>query len=180
VERPDVHSRPGLVADPLLDSELTSVPTNDEDKAPFSSIPLHELLALEYDAPEEPGDSAEVRMPVRPEAFGFTRNLHGGAIATMVDLACALAAVRSSGFDPSTESLVTADMHIRYMGRPRTDAVVARAQVTRAGRQLIVIECKVIDDGDHLVASADFSMMKVPLRRPLTPGSAPEPGAPEL
>src|SRR5690606_35337937 len=101
-------------------------------------IPLHELLALELVDAEPGSDVAEVRMPVRPDAFGFTANLHGGAIATLVDVACALAAARRSGFDPAVESLVTADMHVRYLGRPRSDVVSAQAQVVKVGSQLIV------------------------------------------
>lgn len=145
-------------------------------------IPLHELLELDWDTPDEGSPRAEVRMPVQPNAFGFTANLHGGAIATMVDVACAMAAARFSGFDPFKESLVTADMHVRYLGRAKTDMVVARAEVVRKGRQLIVVECKVADSDDNLVATADFSMMIVPLRGPLNPaGAAPvEHGAPEL
>jgi uncharacterized protein (TIGR00369 family) len=143
-------------------------------------IPIHDLLGLEFDFHAGPGDTAEVTMPVHPNAFGFTGNLHGGAIATMVDLACALAAARSSGFDPEVESLVTADMHIRYLGRPRTDTVVARARVLRVGSQLIVIDCAVVDGDDHLIAAADFSMMKVPLRRPLPGGAVGGSGEPEL
>ena len=132
-----------------------------------SGIPLHDLLAFEFEAPEIGSPVAEVRMPVRPEAFGFTRNLHGGAIATLVDLACALAAARCSGHDPHEESLVTADMHVRYLGRPNTDTT-ARAEVVRVGSQLIVVECKVRDGEDRVIASADFSMMRVSLRRPLS------------
>jgi len=132
------------------------------------NIPLHEFLELEYLDAEDGSGIGEVRMPVKPTAFGFTQNLHGGAIATMVDLACALAAVRSTTFDPSVESLVTADMHVRYVGRPRPDHVVARAEVVRSGSQLIVVDCKVSDENGHVGASADFSMWKVPLRRPLT------------
>ena len=145
-------------------------------------IPLHELLELDWDTPDEGSPRAEVRMPVQPNAFGFTANLHGGAIATMVDVACAMAAARFSGFDPFKESLVTADMHVRYLGRAKTDMVVARAEVVRKGRQLIVVECKVADSDDNLVATADFSTMIVPLRGPLNPaGAAPvEHGAPEL
>jgi uncharacterized protein (TIGR00369 family) len=143
-------------------------------------IPLHELLGLEFESPPPGSDTAEVCMPVRPEAFGFTANLHGGAIATLVDVACALAAAQRSGFDPQRESLVTADMHVRYLGRPRTDTVFARAQVVRVGSQLIVVECKVTDAEDHVIATADFSMMKVPLRGPLAPGVERAPGAPEL
>jgi uncharacterized protein (TIGR00369 family) len=143
-------------------------------------IPLHELLGFEFTAPPEGSTVAEVHMPVRPQAFGFTSNLHGGAIATLVDLACALAAARASGFDPETESLVTADMHVRYLGRPGTDRVTARAEIVRMGSQLIVIDCRITDGADHVVAVADFSMMRVPLRRPLDPSIVGEPGDPEL
>lgn len=162
-----------------------SEPTAAEDptaggRARGDEIPLHALLQLEFEAPDEGSGVAEVRMPVAPGAFGFTANLHGGAIATMVDLACALAAARSTNFDPYRQSLVTADMHVRYLGRPRTDTVIARAEVVRVGSQLIVVECKVRDEEDHVIASADFSMMIVSLRRPLAPGIESEPGDPEL
>ncbi len=143
-------------------------------------IPLHDLLGFEFGDPEPDSPVAEVHMPVRPEAFGFTANLHGGAIATLVDLSCALAAARATNFDPTTESLVTSDMHIRYLGRPRTDRVTARSEIVRLGSQLIVIDCRVVDADDHLVATADFSMMRVPLRRPLEPHTTVGPGGPEL
>ena len=77
-------------------------------------------------------------------------------------------------------SLVTADMHVRYLGRPRTDTVSARSRIVRLGSQLIVVECKVVDLEAHVIASADFSMMRVPLRRPLSPGVEGRPGDPEL
>lgn len=139
-----------------------------------SGIPLHDFLGLTFDFDSGPADTAEVHMPVRAEALGFTRNLHGGAIATMIDLACALAAARSIGFDPETESLVTSDMHIRYLGRAGEDEVIAHANVLRTGSKLIVIECKVVDHDDHLVAVADFSMMRVPLRQRAVEGAVPQ------
>ncbi len=149
------------------------------------TIPLHDLLALDFERPDHGARTSEVTMPVAANALGFTGALHGGAIATLVDLACALAAARFSGFNPLKESLVTADMHLRYLGRPRSDEVVAKARVVKAGAQLIVVSCDVVggtdDDGaDHLVATADFSAMIVPLRLPMTAGSEGEPGDPEL
>jgi uncharacterized protein (TIGR00369 family) len=131
------------------------------------TIPLHDLLDLQVQ-PEVDGVSySDVLMPVKAGAFGFTGNLHGGAIATLVDLACAIAAVRATTFDMTRESLVTSDMHLRYVGRPRTANVIGRAEVVRVGSQLIVIDCKVIDEEGHLVAVADLSMMRVTLRTPL-------------
>jgi len=143
-------------------------------------IPLHHMLGLQYRAPEPGVGHAEVRMPIAPEALGFTGSLHGGAIATMVDLACALAAVGISGFDPARETMVTSDMHVRYLGRPRTDSVIAKADVVKRGRQLIVVTCDVVDDDEHLVAHADFSMMIVALRTPMDGSQPVVPGAPEL
>lgn len=160
--------------------------TEDQPRgAPAVDIPLHTLLELSFDRPDIGERVAEVSMPVAPNAFGFTGNLHGGAIATLVDLACALAAARFSGFDPMKESLVTADMHVRYLGRPKADTVVARAEVVKVGSQLIVVECQVIggedhEGAEHVIAIADFSMMIVPLREPLTAEVQGEPGDPEL
>jgi uncharacterized protein (TIGR00369 family) len=71
-------------------------------------------------------------------------------------------------------------MHVRYLGRPKSDWVRAEAQVVRVGRQLIVVECKVLDDEDRIIASADFSSMIVPLRDPLRPEMAADPLAPEI
>ena len=44
----------------------------------------------------------------------------------------------------------------------------------------LVIDCKVADGDGHVIAVADFSMMRVPLRRPLGPSVTGEPGDPEL
>ena len=141
--------------------------TTENSEPERTSIALHDLLGLEFTWETGPGDTAEVRMPVRPASFGFTNNLHGGAIATMVDLACALAAARSTGHDPAVETLITTDMHVRYLGRARTDVVTAKASVVRAGSQLVVVDCDVVDGNGHTIAAADVSMMRVPLRRPI-------------
>jgi acyl-coenzyme A thioesterase PaaI-like protein len=45
--------------------------------------------------------------------------------------------------------------------------VRAEARVMRAGRQLIVVEIRVVDDLGNVIAFADFSAMLVPLREPL-------------
>ncbi len=149
-------------------------------RQPGDPIPLHELLELEFLDPVEGSTVAEVRMPVQPNAFGFTANLHGGAVATVVDCACALAAARAMDFDPMKESLVTVDMHVRYLGRPRTGAVIGRAELVKLGSTIIVVECKVVDEDEHVIATADFSMMRVTLRQPLSSAVVGRPGDPEL
>jgi uncharacterized protein (TIGR00369 family) len=143
-----------------------------------SDTPLHELLDLEI---VEMGERhAVVSMPVREQAFNSTGNLHGGAIATLIDVAAGTAAARGSGFEHGKQSLVTADLHVRYLGRPHGDLVFARAEVVKAGRQLVIVECRVTDLEERIVASADFSMMIVPLRQPIRPMATAKATDPDL
>lgn len=144
----------------------------------FDETPLHRLLGLRLVSYDE--REVVVEMPVRPEAFNSTGNLHGGAIATLVDVAAGTAAALGSSFRPGVNSIVTADLHVRYLGRPRTDTVRAYASVLRAGRSLVVVECRVRDAAGRVIAAADFSAMVVPRREPLRPTPAAVPTDPDL
>jgi uncharacterized protein (TIGR00369 family) len=130
-----------------------------------ASTPLHQVLGLEF-VDSEPG-VVTVEMPVAPGAFNGSGNLHGGAIATLVDVASGSAAARAGTFRPGENTLVTADLHVRYLGRPKGRVARAEARVMRAGRQLIVVECRVADELGNVIAFADFSAVVVPLRQPL-------------
>jgi uncharacterized protein (TIGR00369 family) len=145
----------------------------------FSVTPLHQLLGITI---REPDDSGVVvaEMPVRPDAFNMSGNLHGGALATLIDVAGGSCAGRASGFDPLTQSLVTADLHVRYLGRPKGDTVRAEARALRTGRMLIVVEIRVLDPHDNVIASGDFSAMVVPRREPLEGARSSDPAAPDL
>lgn len=160
---------------------IVDLPESDREvvrSALRRDTPIHELLGLEI---VEVGERhAVVSMPVRAEAFNSTGNLHGGALATLIDVAAGTAAARGSGFEPGRQSIVTADLHVRYLGRPHGDMVYARGEVLKAGRQLIVVDCKVSDAEKRVIASADFSMMIVPLRKPLRPMSGAKDTDPDL
>jgi uncharacterized protein (TIGR00369 family) len=145
----------------------------------FHETALHKLLGLRFSETDEPG-VVRVEMPVRAEAFNASGNLHGGAIATLVDVAAGSCAARASGFDPLTQSLVTADLHVRYLGRPKGDTIVAEARLMRAGRMLIVVEIRVTDPGGNVIAFADFSSMVVPRRDPLEAATGSDPRSPDL
>jgi uncharacterized protein (TIGR00369 family) len=157
---------------PPLDPELERI----RDSA--FQMPLHKLLGLQF-IPRDDG-VVVVEMPVRHEAFNGSGNLHGGAIATLVDVAGGSCAARASGFDPLRQGIVTADLHVRYLGRPKTDMVRAEARVMRAGRMLIVVEVRVLDSLDNLIAFADFSSMVVSRREPLEGAADSDPSQPDL
>lgn len=128
---------------------------------------LHEHLALEL--VEIGARHAVISMPIRSQALNSMGNLHGGAIATLIDVAAGAAAAQGSAFQQGVQSLVTVDLHVRYLGRPRGEMVYARAEVIKAGRQLVIVGCQVTDTQERVIASADFSMMIVSLRQPLRP-----------
>ena len=75
---------------------------------------------------------------------------------------------------------MTADLHVRYLGRPKGDLVRAHAKVLKAGRQLVVVETQVTDERDRIIAVSDFSSMIVPLRQPLRPSPTAEQKHPDI
>ncbi|MHB8671883.1 MAG: PaaI family thioesterase [Acidimicrobiales bacterium] len=131
---------------------------------PLLEVPLHQMLGLRVVQLDDP---VIVEMPVAAGSLNSSGNLHGGAIATLIDVAGGTAAARGSTFEPGRNTIVTADLHVRYLARPRTATVRAEARLVRAGRQLVVVECRVLDGEDRVLAVADFSSMVVPLRQPL-------------
>jgi uncharacterized protein (TIGR00369 family) len=134
-------------------------------RARFNVTPLHDLLGLEFIETDD--GSVMVQMPVAEPAFNQTGNLHGGAIATLIDVVGGSTAARASAFQPGENTLVTADLHVRYLGRPNGDWVRGEGRVMHAGRSLIVVEVKVTDPENRVIAWADFSSMVVSLRKPL-------------
>lgn len=172
---------PGRPQGPGGTVRIVDLPESDQKSlrtALRHDTPLHDLLGLELVEIGE--EHAVLSMPIRSQAFNSTGNLHGGAIATLIDVAAGTAAARGSGFEPGRQSLVTADLHVRYLGRPHGDVVYATARVLKAGRQLIVVECRVADIEERVIAAADFSMMIVPLRKPLRPVATAKDTDPDL
>ena len=145
-------------ADGGLDPELVALM-----REAFDDVPLHKLLGLQVVDVGRPG-VATMAIPLGANVLGRTGQLHGGAISILCDLACAAAASTASTYDPLTTALVSADLHVRYLGPTKGHTVRAEAQVIRAGRTLIVVEAQVKDDTDCLLAVADFSAMLVPHR----------------
>ena len=175
-----VSDVPPAVPERARPVRVADLPEDEQDRmqSMLHEIPMHALLGIEL---VELGDVYSIlSMPVREQAFNSTGNLHGGAVATLIDVAAGTAAALGSGFRPGKQSLVTADLHVRYLGRPHGNIVYARAETLKAGRQLFVVECRVTDSDDRVIASADFSMMIVPLRAPLRPTVGAKPTDPDL
>ena len=113
------------------------------------AAPFHRLLGFELVALDAKAGSASVRMPRRPE---FNRSdseagIHGGAIASLIDIAgdYALAVLVGGG-------VPTIDLRIDYL-RPAIDtALIAVAHVVKSGRMIAIVDIAVRDEAGKLVA----------------------------
>src|SRR4051794_13867369 len=122
----------------------------------FLVVPLHQQLGLQVVDVGHAGTAA-MAVPIRDSALGNPGQLPGGVIAGLFDLVCAAAATPSGAYAPMPQALVTADLHVRYLGAAKGSLATARADVVKAGRTLIVVEATMTDELDPLTPRADFS-----------------------
>ena len=148
------------VTDPSTDTDEVM---RDLMQAAFAGVPIHDLIGI--DLKEVGGGRAVVEIPLAGGALSSFGTLHGGAVAVLLDVTCAAAASTATSVDHSTHTLVTADLHVRYLGRARGESVRAEARVVKGGRSLIVIEADVTDGTGAVVAVADMAMSVVPHAR---------------
>ena len=104
----------------------------------------------------EPGD--EGRGQVHLDAGDEHRNphgtVHGGGLATMLDVAMGTAVATAGGEAPVTVSLT-----VTYLEPGRPGRLTASARVRKRGKRLIVVEGQVEQDGDVVAdALATFSV----------------------
>ena len=79
--------------------------------------------------------------------------VHGGAIATLIDYTGGGAVIALTG-----RGGPTADLHVRYLSGVRSGPVRADARILKGGRQLVVVEVRVTDGDDRLVAVGDLAL----------------------
>ncbi|WP_291270352.1 PaaI family thioesterase [Geothrix sp.] len=103
----------------------------------------------------DPGLAVMVLVPTKAVINGGRGNVNGGVLATMADMASALAL--STAFDGAMP-FATSDLHIRYL-EPARGEVRGEAQVMRISGRSGILECR-LTCGDHLVAlsTANFAI----------------------
>ncbi len=81
-------------------------------------------------------------------------SVHGGVIATMLDVAMSGAVQETGGDSPVTVSLT-----VTYLEPGRPGRLEATAQVRKRGKRLLVVQGEVVQDGDVVAdALATFSI----------------------
>ena len=122
--------------------------SSDSERAPAtwrSSPPFYHHLGLQLEALAD-GRSA-IRLPFRKE-YGNTRGeMHGGAVAALVDAAMSQA-VRSTIEMGSRVATIT--MTLNYLAPAHGD-LTARGTVVKGGRSVIFAEAEVTDERGQAV-----------------------------
>ena len=112
-------------------------------------VPFAKLLGIEVDS-VEPGH-AVLSMKLRDDLMRNNDIAHGGAIATLIDSAMAIAIMAQLA---ENERTVTVDLTIHYL-RPISEGTArASARVIRAGKRVITVSAELFDDAGKLSATA--------------------------
>lgn len=92
---------------------------------------------------------SHLSLPLHPDNSNHFGNVHGGAVATLLDVAMASAA---RSLHPET-GVVTVGMTLSYL-RGATGDLQATGRVRQAGRSLVFCEGEVTDASGQVVATA--------------------------
>ncbi|MFT3972132.1 MAG: PaaI family thioesterase [Amaricoccus sp.] len=118
----------------------------------FGTYFLARLLDLDITYPE---GKCVVRMPVRDFQFNPIGCLHGGMIATVMDISMGHLLRHSYGVGGAT-----LEMKVQYLRAITGGTVRAEAQFLRRGRRLAFVESRLYDEADRLavVATSTWKM----------------------
>jgi uncharacterized protein (TIGR00369 family) len=102
-----------------------------------------------------------IRLPFRDDLTQQHGFLHAGTIAAIADSACGYAALTLM---PSDAAVLSIEFKVNMLAPARGESVVARAEVIRPGRNIMVCRADVhaLDGGsEKLVAAMQGTMMVV-------------------
>lgn len=106
----------------------------------FARLPFADFLGVEVE--EVHHERAVLRLPFQEPNANVTGILHGGATASMIHLAGALAAW--TGIDWQSEPVArTVDLSVQYLAAAFQETITAEAVVLRRGRDLFFLDITV-------------------------------------
>jgi acyl-CoA thioesterase len=122
-----------------------------DDPAAFkrvaNSSPYYRLLGMEV---KEVGERfARFRLSFKPELRQLAGLVHGGAIASVMDSAGAIAALATA---EDCFGVTTAELKVNFLAPVSESDLVAEARIVHCGSTLAVADVEVKDNSDSLVA----------------------------
>jgi len=122
--------------------------------------PLHDLIGMFVEKDGSDGSPSRVVMALSEATRGAVAPLHGGLIATIVDVACA-SAIGQATYDAEAVIPVSLDLSVKFFRQPKTSPVVAEGRVLNRGSKLIHVECDVTDGDGRALAHGSGTYLLV-------------------
>ncbi len=126
--------------------------------AAFNGAHYGRLLGMQVE--EIRRDYGRLRLRFKPELLHPGGVVHGGAIASLIDTAAALAIF--SGLDGPPRSSATVDLHVHYLEAAADEDLIAQAAIRRRGRSIVVVTVDVASASGTAVAHGELSFRVVP------------------
>lgn len=121
-----------------------------DNKLDFNSDPFHKYLGLTLE--ETAQNFARVKLKIGTNTpSGINNSVHGGVLATMIDMAAVTAVFASMRENDIPGG--TADLQISYLRQAHGDWLEAKADVLKKGRQLATIQVEIMNNEGTLCAS---------------------------
>ncbi len=124
----------------------------------WEAIPYHAMLGVRVEAVD--GEHAVVHLPYTDENANPGQALHGGAIASLIDLTGTLAASASLGGGADLRR-GTIDLSVNYIAAAIGEDVRATARVLRRGKEIVYTEVAVRTPAGKLIAVGLVTMRAV-------------------
>jgi uncharacterized protein (TIGR00369 family) len=118
--------------------------------------PLGTVLGLRL-VTADPG-TATFELETKPELFNSVGTIQGGIIAVMADAAMGIAF--GSLLDSNT-GFTTIEFKINYIKSVKTGKIRAVGKTIHQGKKTGVVEAKIYDDKDQLIAISQGTMMTI-------------------
>jgi uncharacterized protein (TIGR00369 family) len=125
------------------------LPNDEELAAWLDESPFHKLLGLKLDSVDRAAQTLSIRCVYGPnvERAPGTGQYHGGAIASLIDIAGDFALIAVLG-----HGVPTIDFRVDYLRPASNSDLIAIASVRKAGRTVAVVDIEIREPSGRLVA----------------------------
>lgn len=115
----------------------------------LGSAPFHQQMGYELGETDPEKGMAEVLQPFQPGVcrMAGSEQIHGGVIASLIDVAGTFAMVAYLN-----KGVPTVDLRVDYLRPAAGTELRARATVRKAGRTVGTVDIEVTDSSDRLIA----------------------------
>jgi acyl-CoA thioesterase len=119
---------------------------------------IEEMMHFQSLGLDQPSGAYIHRMLVTDELRNRLGILHGGVTATFIDTAMGSTVFQDMGIE---RGAVTLDLNIHFLSPAREGWLTAKSHIIKKGKTIVVLETKVTDEENRLIASASGTFYRL-------------------